>query len=267
MILILILIILLMPVVRRILFMYAPKVPKFIYLKVIDAYRYIKYKKWKIFSGYGIRIWIGLFGKGKTLSLVETALYYAKKYPYLRIYSNIELKNFPYPERIYRLDNLYQIIDAPGNSIFIIDEISTLFQARQYKDFPMPLLSQMMQVRKRKKMILATAQIFEQVDKLIRDVTYTVTDCNLCYGRWQKNATYLAWEWEHRSPLIKPPVMEHECFLATDQLFNSYDTDELIDNLKKMQFLSSEQILERQGVQASTPIAVIENGKKYKKIK
>lgn len=256
MILVLLILILCIPVIRRIVFDYFPLIPSFIYWKVIDVYRYFKNKEWKIFDGFGLHIFVGLFGKGKTISMVERAYRIAKKYPYVNIYTNIELKNFPVPQRIYKLTSYKQIIDAPGDSLFVIDEISTLFQSRNWSSFPMPLLSQLLQVRKKKKMILATAQLFEHVDKLIRDVTFSVIDCNNYFSRWQFATTYLAFDWERANVMQPAKPVAYHCFIQTDKIRASYDTYEMIDNLKKEKFLSSEEILTRQASNESSIVAV-----------
>ncbi|WP_417202841.1 zonular occludens toxin domain-containing protein [Acetoanaerobium sticklandii] len=237
---------LIVPIVRRFLFSYLPLVPSFTKWKIIDIYRYIKYKQWLLFDGFGLHIFVGLFGKGKTISMVQLAYSYACRYPHLNIYTNIDLKDFPNPERITRLVNYNQIIDSPPDSLFVIDEISTLFQSRSWANFPMPLLSQLLQVRKNKKMIIATAQRFSHVDKLIRDVTYSVIDCNCIFKRWNFCTWYIAEDWEDKNPMSIPVPYNRSTFIQTDKLRNLYDTYEIISNKNKEDFLTSEEILTRQ---------------------
>lgn len=221
--------------------------PKLGYWKVIDIYRYFRYKEWKNFTGFGLHIYVGLFGKGKTISMVHQAYGIAKRYPQVKIYTNIKLLNFPKHTEIIQLTNYNQIINAPGNSVFLIDEISTLFQSRSWANFPMPLLSQLLQVRKNRKMILGTAQRFTHVDKLIRDVTYSVIDCNCHFKRFNTTTWYLAEDWENKNVMNIPTPYEYGAFVQSDKLRNQYDTYELIDNFKKDGFLSSEEIINRQG--------------------
>lgn len=251
----------LIPAVRRIFFLYLPLLPKFGYWKAIDIYRYYKNKEWTIFEGFGLHIFIGLFGKGKTISMVETAYNIAKRYPQVKIYSNIKLMGFPEHTEIIRLINYHQIIESPGDSLFLIDEISTLFQSRNWSNFPMPLLSQLLQVRKNKKMILATAQRFAHVDKLIRDVTYSVIDCDCRSKRWNFCSWYIAEDWEAKNPMVIPQPYDVTSFVQSDKLRSMYDTYELIDNLKKDEFLTSEEILTRQAGTSQT-IAVLNEKKK-----
>ena len=135
----------------------------------IDFFDYIKNKKWNVWNGFGLNIYVGMFGKGKTLSATKYVLKQAKRYN-LNVISNIKLNGYPY----IPLTNWQQIVEAEGNTIILIDEISTVFNARQWKDFNINLLFQLLQCRKNKKMIVGTAQRFAHVDKLLRDITYNV---------------------------------------------------------------------------------------------
>lgn len=206
-----------------------------------DIYRYFRYQKWKEWQGFGLVIYIGLFGKGKTLSAVKYVKSQAKRYK-LNVYSNIRLNGVEY----IPLTNYQQIIEAPSNSIFLIDEISSLFSARSWKDFNINLLFQLLQCRKQKKQIIATAQRFAHVDKLLRDITYRVIDCDKMW-RFMRTASYDAWDYENiqNKEWLKP--IDISCQFILDEDYNSYDTQELIDNFKKTDFLSNDIILSRRG--------------------
>lgn len=256
---------LLVPLVRQFLFVHLPNLPSLSKWLVIDIYRYFKYREWEIFNGFGLHIWVGLFGKGKTISMVEYAYRLAKQYPRLNIYTNINLYGFPNPERIKPLVSYMDIVNAPGDSIFILDEISTLFQSRSWANFPMPLLSQLLQVRKNKKMILATAQRFSHVDKLIRDVTYSVIDCNCYFKRYNTCNWYLAEDWENKNVMNIPVPYGFSAFVQTDKIRSLYDTEQIIGNTQKDDFLSQEEILNRQAG-GSTVIAITAEKKPKKKL-
>ena len=206
-----------------------------------DTYMYFKEKRWKWFKGFGIRIYSGLFGYGKTLGTVDYVLRMYQKYK-VNIYSNIKLIGVPYTP----LENFKQIIEAPGNTIILIDELSTVFNSRQWQDFPIDLLFQLLQVRKNRKQLVCTAQRFEHVDKAIRDVTADVVCCRKYY-RYCILTAYDAWDYEHTPLNVYLQPKYKIMYLATDKLYNSYDTTELIDNTKKTKFISNKEILERRG--------------------
>ena len=63
---------------------------------VRDLIEYIRKRKWKDFHAYGIDMFVGMFGKGKTLSIVHRARSLYKKYgDTLVFYSNFKLEDIP----------------------------------------------------------------------------------------------------------------------------------------------------------------------------
>ena len=266
-ILIILAVLIIIPTTRRIVFSYIPKLPKFTYVKAIDLYRYIKHKEWKQFKGFGVHIYVGLFGKGKTISMVKKAYDIAAAYPDVQILTNIKLKNFPAHTVIKPLVNYKDIIEAPGNTLILLDEISSILNSRRWdkEGVPPALLGQIMQIRKQRKMILATAQRFMHVDKLVRDITHTVRDCNTMLGRWTFVTYYDAYEYENQNAMKPAIPIAFDDYIQTDALRESYDTYELIDSMKKEDFLTDREILDKQGVSNGDVIVSIDPKKKQRR--
>lgn len=63
--------------------------PKFMFWIIKDLIRYIKNHLWKEFSGWGLHIYVGKFGSGKTCSMVRDAYNLACKYKGLHIVTNL----------------------------------------------------------------------------------------------------------------------------------------------------------------------------------
>lgn len=62
-----------------------------------DIFNYIRYKKWRRFKEYGIHMYIGMFGHGKTLSMTHRARKLYKKYGNTLLFvSNYSLFDIPY---------------------------------------------------------------------------------------------------------------------------------------------------------------------------
>jgi hypothetical protein len=266
--LIIIIFTLIIPVVRRVLYVYIPMTPHFAYWKMIDIYRYFKNKEWKDFKGYGLHIYVGLFGAGKTISMVEKARRIAKAYPQVTILTNIKLFDFPEHSKIEPLINFKQIIDAPGDTLILIDEISSILNSRRWdkEGVPAALLGQLLQIRKQRKMLLATAQRFLHVDKLVRDITFTVRDCNTISGRWTFTKIYDAWDYERATDMKPVYPIGHSTFIQTDKLRASYDTYELIDSLKKEEFLTDGEVIARQGAANGDIVVAIDTKKPKRKL-
>lgn len=221
-----------------------------------DIFNYFRYRKWKEWSGFGLRIYVGMFGTGKSLSAVRYVRSQAVRY-HLNVISNIVLKDIEYTPLV----NYQQIIDAPANTIVLIDEVSTVFNARSWKDFNINLLFQLLQCRKNRKQLVCTAQRFAHVDKLLRDITAEVVVCRK-YWRICLNYAYDGWDYENTPAQFAIKSMWKYCYLATNKLYNAYDTDEIIDNAKKTDFLSNDEILASRMPDKVMPDNLTKKGKK-----
>lgn len=217
---------------------------------------YFKCRKWRIWNGFGLRIYVGMFGTGKSLSAVRYVRNNALKY-HLNVISNIVLKDIPYTPLL----NYNQIIDAPPNTIILIDEVSTVFNARSWKDFNINLLFQLLQCRKNRKQLVCTAQRFMHVDKLLRDITAEVV---VCRKNWRvcRNYAYDGWDYENTPAQFAIKPLWKFAYVATDTLYDAYDTDEIIDNAKKTDFISNDAILASRMPDKVIPDNLSRKGKK-----
>lgn len=78
-----------------------------LYYGVYDIYTYFRDRKWEDFNYYGIDMFIGMFGHGKTLSMTHKARLLYKKYgDSIRFVSNYQLNDIPYVP----LENFNQIV-------------------------------------------------------------------------------------------------------------------------------------------------------------
>lgn len=225
----------------------------------LDTFQYLKGRKWKEWNGFGLNAYVGYFGKGKTLCASHYVISQAKRYG-LTVYSNIRLNGIEY----IPLKNFQQIIDADGNSIFLIDECSTLFNSRQWKDFPVDLLFQLLQCRKQKKQLILTAQRFAHIDKAIRDITFNVYDCSK-HWRFQHIQIYDGWDYENCMNIQMLGRVGHSWSFVTNKWYESYDTSELIDNAKKTDFISNEERQIKLGEVVFNDLGVSKPSRKLKK--
>lgn len=221
---------------------------------------YFNYKD--IFQGWGIHLYTGKFGTGKTSTLVQIAHDYCVRYPQLSVLTNIKVQNFPEYTKIYPLNTAEDILNAPKNCIVVIDEIGTIFNSRDFsggkRAVPKPLFQHLCQCRKRKMMILATVQRFNLLDKQIRDITATVSTCSGAfahpYTRMIRVNTYDIDEYEYfcENKSYKPKKLYGKCYLQTNQGRLFYDTSELVDNMLQKEYLSDSEILANRYAQAAS---------------
>ena len=235
------------------------------YYSVKDTFKYISEREWEKWQGFGIRMFTGYFGTGKSMLaskyICDNYWRFNDSQTPINVISNIPLA-IPYTPLI----NMQQIIDVEENTIIFIDECNTLFNARSWKDFPVELIYQLCQNRKKKIMLIMTAPRFHLVDKSIRDVTQYVYNCRKPFWRVHTVSVYDGWDMENavNVNLIKP--LKRYGVFARDRFYDNYDSYAIIDNVKKEEFLSKEEILQnRQGI-VYNPDLVRRKSRKMKKI-
>lgn len=252
--------------------------PLFFIYHVYDRLLYYYFRKYKQFMGWGIHLYTGKFGQGKTSLMSIKAYKLAKKYKQLYILTNINLTNFPDHTAILPLKTAQDILNAPTNTLVLIDEIGTLFNSRDFasgkESVPKPVFQHLCQCRKRHMMIYATVQRFNLLDKQIRDITATVTECKTSFkhpfSRMVSGVTYDIDEYEaaqsNKMYIPRPEFTTVE--IQKDQYRYLYDTTQLIQGFLKTkpeQWLSDEEILRNQGTIDIYADGTKESLKAYKK--
>lgn len=231
-----------------------------------DLYHYIKYKL-KNNSPVGQLIsYTGLFGMGKTLSMVHDTIkwydtYNGKQWFDIKkgkwvtnqcvILSNVDI-NRPY----IKLESLQQIVDyahkfydeAKENDchyliMALIDEASVMLNSRSFKtNFDPLFLNTLLTSRHYNMSILTTSQRFSLQDALLRQVTQQVFDCQKIW-RCQVMRLYDAYELENcTNPLLIKP-MKTRVWFVRDKDYNNYNTLECVKNLEHA-FVSGDMISE-----------------------
>lgn len=207
-----------------------------------DLIKYIKNRTWKKFKGFGINAYIGYYGKGKTLSGVYYAHKMYQRYG-VKVYSNTPL-NFPYEP----FTNFQQMIDADDDCIFLIDEASTVFSHREWKNFPIDLLWSIFQCRHHHKELVLTTPRFQHIDSILRDVCEYAFDCRKKW-RFMDFYMYDAWEMENclNPTLLKPKG--HKCFFVSDKVYSLYDTfhdvsTEMVQKFKNGELRDNKETME-----------------------
>lgn len=238
---------------------------------ITDFYKYLRFKTWRLCVDYGrIICFVGLFGKGKTLSAVHWIVSHYKKYNGLKVYdfarrkwvtqvvhviSNVDL-TIPY-EKFVSMTQLLRVAektreeDEKNDTLTITlvlgDEFSTQLNSRSFKEnFSTPLLGTLLTCRHHHICLVYTTQRFCHVDKLLREVTSFVVDCNKVW-RFMVHGQFDAFELENATSIqMVRPLMRYGWFI-TDRDFNNYDTlacvDQLSKSCKEGDMLSDEEIL------------------------
>ena len=220
------------------------------------------------FDLYGIDMFIGMFGHGKTLSMTHKANKIYKRYGNsVRFISNYELKNIPYIPLI----NFEQLCDLGDDeseyigTVVLIDEISSVLNNRAFAKFPMDLLSLLMQQRKRRVYIMCSAQRQKMVDIIFRNITTYCIDCRK-FWRFCNLRYYDAWDYENAPNIqVLKPKFNYWWFVRNKD-FDSYDTSQMISRTACADFISNDDAIKRLGLETSASIEKI-NKHNLKRVK
>lgn len=225
----------------------------------VDLYTYIRYKKWLDFNWFGIDCFIGLFGHGKTLSMIHRAnIIYNQYGDKIRFFSNVHLNNIPYIELV----NFQQLVDLGeedksdyvGN-VVLIDEVENVLNNRNFAKFPLALLHVINQQRKSKVYIMCTSPRFFQIDKMLRQITTKVYICDK-FWRFQHLQSFDAWDYENAMNTRDIKRMSNIWWFVKNQDYNAYNTLEKVSKDSAENFISNEESLRRIGESISNSNAI-----------
>lgn len=198
-----------------------------------------------VFEEYGMTIFCGKQGAGKTTAMVEYLERMRKKYPEVLILTNFNYANQDYP--LLSFEDLLEFKNGDKGIIFAIDELQNEFDSTRWNDFPEFLLSQITQQRKQRIKIVGTTQVFTRVVKQIREQTFEVVECITLAGRWTFTKAFDAYEYnnfiDQPDRIRKLKRLYRKNFVQDDdlrKLFNSYD---VIDKIKNTEYVPREERL------------------------
>lgn len=126
----------------------------------------------------GIWVFCGPQGSGKTLSAVKCLREMCNQYPRALVVSNIELKNFDRPVipfTDYR--QLVEMTNGVEGIVFFLDEIHVLWNSLESKEIPVSEMACFCQMRKDRRVILGTSQVYGRIAKPIREQLQYIINC------------------------------------------------------------------------------------------
>lgn len=190
----------------------------------------------KSFKDYGLTLFTGRQGAGKTMTLVFEAERYRAKFPNLYICSNFGYihENEPLLELSDIAKAALRAKDQKKDGVLILwDEIQNDFDS--FSKVNRDTLAVVTQQRKQKIKILGTSQVFTRVSKALREQTFEVCICNTIMGRYTKGRFYDADEWSHNIDKPEQKKQLHRLrtvsFVQTDELRDLYDSYAVIQTL------------------------------------
>ena len=252
-----------------------------VYYLPTDIFRHIKYKRGNECPAFGfIKIFNGYFGSGKSLSAVDEVVKVYRRYNGLPVWddglqafvnqkitiiSNLDLRGVPYIPFVSE----QQFIDyetVPGEVVlFLVDEIGTVWNNRNFKSFNPDVFNNIVQSRKRKMAIFGTLPVFAGTDINIRRYTDTVVFCSKTW-RFIKHLYFSAADLENCSDVEMLQPLRIRYIFVKDRMYKQYNTNAMIDKLKKD--MQDGQMLTYKELNVNEPVGDFKQArlkKKYKK--
>ena len=192
----------------------------------------------KPFREYGLTLFTGRQGAGKTMTMVFEAERYRLEFPNLYICSN-----FGYVHEDRSLKSLADIPNAVLHAnelnkigvLILWDEIQNDFDS--FSKVSKDVLRTVTQQRKQAIKILGTSQVFTRVSKALREQTFEVVVCNTILRRYTKGRFYDADEFMHNIDKPEEKKNLHRLrmvkFVQTDELREKYDSYAVIKTLSE----------------------------------
>lgn len=238
-----------------------------------DLFVYLRRRQYNLYGTGELVAYTGLFGKGKTLSVVHRVVSAYQRYDgrkvwcprrhklvtqRVKVISNVSLaipyEDFVSLEQVVLAAERNREYDDQHNTLTVTlvlgDEFSVQMNSRNFKTNIDPLfLNTILTCRHYYISLYYTAQRFGHVDALLRQVTSCVIDCDK-FWRFQRLKVYDAWDLENASSTQMVAPLARSCWFVRNRDYAAYDTLACVGNLKKSMregdMMSEEEILKLQ---------------------
>jgi len=199
----------------------------------------VQFIRWKIYDfrhppekrPYGITCYVGLPGRGKTLSLVEKLFEIKREFPKAKIFTN-----FGFVEQDGAIKDWHDLLDQENGSdgvVFGIDEVHELFNRKDWASMPPQMLSLFSQNRKHAKQFICTAQAYADIGIDLRRRCHFIIECNNFANRWILQRAFAPEDYkEFDGTRSSRHRAWRRSFIASNAIYESYDTYALINEAK-----------------------------------
>lgn len=193
------------------------------------------------FDLYGLTIFCGRQGGGKTMSMVEYLNRMKDKFPDCKIVTNFNYNRQDMPFVDWR--QFTEVRNGLDGVIFAIDEIQNEYNSNTWQDFPEEILSVVTQQRKQRVKIVATSQVFTRVVKQLREQCYEVVECKTILGRWTRQKCFDADDYnaivDNLSPERKFKTRKKwkYSFIQSNNIRSLFDSYAVVDSIKNKEYI------------------------------
>lgn len=213
---------------------------------IIPLTIYDRYKQKANLHLYGIYGFFGLPGEGKTISMSRRLNEYREKYGQ-DIYI---MTNYNYDKQDMAFSSWTQLLKTYDKPLVVAwDEVQNEFSAREYKNFPIQLLTLLTQNRKGHGIqILYTSQRWHFVDKTFRSLTMGCYDCHTWLGRYTYGLCYRPDDYDQKCNTVnvdnktKIRAIDNFSFIQTNKERECFDSFKMLESAKQKEYMDREEL-------------------------
>lgn len=191
------------------------------------------------FNEYGVHVFVGEQGSGKTTAVVHKLLQLQKRFPQLIVRTNMDYK---YQDAsLNHWKDLVQNNNGELGQVEVIDEIQTWFNSNQSKNFPVEMLTEVSQQRKQRKMIIGTSQLFNRMAKPLREQVNFVHCPMTLFGCLTIVRVTKPKFWNDEKQIFTRFIKTY-FFVHTEEIRNAFDTYQKIERYSETGFQINPQL-------------------------
>lgn len=181
----------------------------------------------------GLLCFCGEQGSGKTLSAVLYCYNVCRRFPKVKLVTNLELFwGDDLPNKIYHYKGVEQMIEMDNGEegiIFLIDEMHLEFNSLESKGMDINTFELVSQQRKARKHIVGTSQVFGRLAKPFREQFKYAVLCRNYFGLYFRQEIFraqnVAYEDDIKTELVSQGVRR---FIPSPDMFQLYDTSQIV---------------------------------------
>lgn len=173
----------------------------------------------------GIWVFCGEQGSGKTLSAVQTVRKMVAKYPHVRVIANTHID---LGDHLVEPFKDYSQLETESNGIegiiFFLDEVHVLWNSLESKNIPISEMACFCQMRKDRRVIIGTSQVYARIAKPIREQLQYVVMCKNYFGFVQHNTVLDPATTLEKDGHVEGEIVCNQWWLHYPDLYCAYDT-------------------------------------------
>lgn len=181
----------------------------------------------------GIWIYSGPQGCGKTLSAVQAVDRLARRYPSAKVVSNIDINIGCEYTPFEDYSQLHEMDNGIEGLIFLLDEVHVLWNSLESKNIPIAEMAALCQMRKARRVIIGTSQVYSRIAKPIREQLKYLVLCHNFFGVCQYNEICDPAETIEVNGHIQPKIVGNRFWFHSPDLYQMYETLAVVKRIER----------------------------------